>query len=264
MHSKADVTVVIPAKDEARTIGEIVRASSKYARHVIVVDGHSRDDTRQVGAAAGAHVLLDHGRGKGEAIRTAAAVVQTSVVVFIDADGSHDPDDIPRLIAPIMDGTADHVSGSRLMGGSSELHGGFEEFFRLTGSSLITACINWRFGACLSESQNGFRAIRTHVLRQLGLVEDVTTIEQEMIIKTLAKGFRMAEVPAHEYKRRFGTSHIVLWRAVPQYGISLLRHLCMARPPRPAPTAVPAPHRLSVLPPRPTEPRSHSVNSHGR
>src|SRR5213079_3356391 len=111
--------------------------------------------------------------------------VTSDLIVFIDADGSHDPDDIPQLVAPIVEGRADHVSGSRLIGGSSELHGGFDEFFRLMGSSLITACINRRFGVRLSESQNGFRAIRSDVVRDLGLTERWTTIEQEMIIKTL-------------------------------------------------------------------------------
>ena len=72
------------------------------------------------------------------------------------------------------------------------------------GSSLITACINHRFQVRLSESQNGFRAIRTAVLRDLGLQENITTIEQEMIIKTLKKGYRMAEVPSHEHKRKAG------------------------------------------------------------
>jgi dolichol-phosphate mannosyltransferase len=111
------------------------------------------------------------------------------------------------------------------MGGSSELHGGLDEFLRLTGSSFITACINWRFGVRLSESQNGFRAIRTDVLRQLPLIEDITTIEQEMIIRTLRAGLRMAEVPAHEYARVHGASHIKVWKVAPRYVYSLVRHL---------------------------------------
>ncbi len=114
---------------------------------------------------------------------------------------------------------------SRLRGGSSELHGGFDEFFRLTGSSFITACINWRFGCRLSDSQNGFRAIRTSVLRELDLREDMTTIEQEMIIKTLRRGFRMAEVPSHEHPRAHGASHIRVWRSAPRYGFSLVKYL---------------------------------------
>jgi dolichol-phosphate mannosyltransferase len=222
---RTDTTVVIAAKDEAGTIGPLVERCRHHAAHVLVVDGHSRDDTAAVAAAAGARVLLDRGRGKGDAVRVGIDHVTTRLVVFIDADGSHDPDDIPRLLAPIVDGQADHVSGSRLMGGSSELHGGFDEFLRLTGSSLITACINWRFGVRLSESQNGFRAIRADVVRRLGLTGNATTIEQEMIVKTLRLGFRMAEVPAHEYQRAHGESHIVLWRAAPRYVISLVWHL---------------------------------------
>jgi dolichol-phosphate mannosyltransferase len=180
-------------------------------------------------------VLFDGGRGKGEALRRAIAHVGTPITVFLDADGSHDPEDIPLLVEPIVHDRADHVSASRLRGGSSELHGGFDEFFRLTGSSLITACINWRFGVRLSESQNGFRAIRTSVARQLDLRSNATTIEQEMIIKTLRLRFRMAEIPAHEHRRMYGSSHITLWRAVPRYAMSLLWHLFLS--PAGAPTA---------------------------
>jgi len=93
------------------------------------------------------------------------------------------------------------------------------------GSSFITACINARFGVRLSESQNGFRAIRTSVLRDLGLVEDITTIEQEMIMKTLRKGYRMAEVPAHEHARRHGVSHIKVWKVAPRYVYTLFKYL---------------------------------------
>jgi dolichol-phosphate mannosyltransferase len=225
MECRPDITVVIAARDEARTIGSLVERSFRHAASVIVVDGHSGDGTAGIAAEYGARVLVDRGRGKGDALRVAIDVVASDIIVFLDADGSHDPEDIPRLIAPILEGRADHVSGSRLMGGSSELHGGFDEFFRLTGSSLITACINWRFGVRLSESQNGFRAIRAAVARQLNLREDSTTIEQEMIIKTLRMGFRMAEVATHEYKRLYGESHIVLWRAMPRYVFSLVWHL---------------------------------------
>jgi glycosyltransferase involved in cell wall biosynthesis len=256
-----DITVVIAAKDEARTIGALVTRSLGYASGVIVVDGHSTDGTVAVAAAAGARVLFDRGQGKGDALRLAIDAVPTGIIVFLDGDGSHEPEDIPRLVAPILDGQADHVSGSRLMGGSSELHGGFDEFFRLTGSSLITACINWRFGVRLSESQNGFRAIRTTVARALRLRENSTTIEQEMIIKTLRLGFRMAEVPAHEHRRSFGSSHITLWRAVPRYVVSLLWHLLPSpAPPLSQTSHVSHPsHRSHPAPPLPDQTRRARV-----
>ena len=179
------------------------------------------------GQEAGGRVLVDSGRGKGAALRQAIPEIGTDLTVFIDADGSHDPADIPRLLEPLRTGHADHVGGSRLIGGSSELHGGFDEFARLAGSSFITACINWRFGVRLSDSQNGFRALRTSVLRRLDLRESTTTIEQEMVIKTLKLGYRVMEVPSHEYKRRHGQSHIRIWRVAPRYLYSLLKNLLL-------------------------------------
>ncbi|MCX8043539.1 MAG: glycosyltransferase family 2 protein [Desulfobacterota bacterium] len=219
------VSVVIPTLNEEHTLAAIIEGCRPYAYEIVVVDGHSTDATRAVAEAAGARVLLDNRKGKGAALRLAIEQVTGDIIVFIDADGSHDPTDIPRLIEPIVRGEADHVSASRLIGGSSELHGGFDECFRLMGSSFITACINWRFKVRLSESQNGFRAIRTDVARQLGLTENITTIEQEMIIKTLKKGFRMAEVPSHEHKRKMGYSKISVRKVWFRYVYSLIKHL---------------------------------------
>ena len=250
MHARADVTVVIAALNEAPSIADVVTRCREYAAEVIVVDGHSHDDTARLAAEAGATVLSDNRKGKGDALRVAIPHVKTTLTVFIDADGSHDPDDIPKLVLPIVNSAADHVTGSRLIGGSSELHGGFDEFFRLTGSSFITACLNWKFGVRLSDSQNGFRAVRTAVLRELRLREDTTTVEQEMIIETLRRGFRMAEVPAHEHCRRFGTSHIHVWRAAPRYLASLMRGLIGGAPRRrtaPGPSTGESPLKTKTL-----------------
>jgi glycosyltransferase involved in cell wall biosynthesis len=224
-HVAADVCAVIAAKQEGPTIGEIVRRTRTYARDVLVIVGRSTDGTGEIAERSGARVAPDGGRGKGDAIRCAIPLIQAPITVFLDADGSHDPEDIPLLVEPIVAGEADHVSASRLRGGSSELHGGFDEFFRLAGSSFITACINWRYACRLSDSQNGFRAIRTSVLRQLNLKEDTTTIEQEMIMKTLRGGWRMAEVPSHEHSRAYGVSHISVWRSSPRYVYSLVKNL---------------------------------------
>jgi dolichol-phosphate mannosyltransferase len=224
-HVAADVSVVIAAKQEAPSIGGVIDRTRRYANEIVVVVGQSTDGTADIAARSGANVLPDTGRGKGRAIREAIPHIRTPVTVFLDADGSHDPEDIPLLVEPILAGEADHVVASRLRGGSSELHGGFDEFLRLAGSSFITACINWRFNCGLSESQNGFRALRTSVLRELDLRENTTTIEQEMTIKTLRQGWRIAEVPSHEHPRRHGTSHIRVWHDSPRYGYSLIKYL---------------------------------------
>lgn len=248
----ADTTIVVAALDEGPTIGRVVERCLPFAAEVIVVDGRSRDGTAELARRAGARVLIDHGKGKGDAIRTAIPEVRTPIAVFLDADGSHDPDDVPRLVAPIRAGVADQVGASRLIGGSSELHGGFDEFLRLAGSAFITACVNRRYGVRLSDTQNGFRAIRTDVLRALALSENGTTIEQEMVMKALAAGFRVAEVASHERARTHGRSHIRVWRVMPRYAfcltVNLLRPLRPVRPttraaPAPAPLATPAGRR---------------------
>jgi dolichol-phosphate mannosyltransferase len=216
------VTVLIPAKDEEATIEGVVRGALRHASDVLVMDGSSADATAARAKAAGARVLADGGRGKGRAIRASIEHLRGEVTVFMDADGSHDPEDIPKLVAPIFAGAAHHVSGSRLLGGSSELHGGFDEWARLAGSSFITACINKRYGVRLSDSQNGFRAIRTDVLRELKLRSRHTTIEQELIVATLRLGFVVGEVPTHEHPRKAGASHISIWRDGYRYVFSLI------------------------------------------
>ena len=223
------ISIVIPAKNEGNTIAEIVKSVLQYSDDVIVIDGSSVDKTAEYAKAAGARVIDIPPIGKGNAICGSIEHIKNQITVFMDADGSHIAEDIPKLVGPILEGEADHVSASRLLGGSDELHGTFDETFRLMGSSFITACINWKFKIKLSESQNGFRAIKTDVLRKLNLKEKITTIEQEMIIKTLKLGYRMAEVPSHERRRFFGESNISLRKVSFRYVYSFIKYLFFTR-----------------------------------
>lgn len=223
--SASTVSVVIPARNEAPSIEEIIRGSMLYADEILVVDGHSEDGTRQLAEVLGTRVVLDNGLGKGDAIRVGIQQAACDIIVFIDADGSHSPDDIPSLVRPIAEGEADLVVGSRMRGGSDELHGDFLKFFRMVGSDIITLGINYRFGVRLTDTQNGFRAIRTSAARSLNLTEDITTIEQEMGIKILHAGYRAAEVPTHEYERTHGDSCIQLRRVWFHYVYTWLKYL---------------------------------------
>ena len=115
-HVATDVSVVIAAKQEAPSIGDVIDRTRRYASAILVVVGESTDGTADVASGSGASVLVDGGRGKGEAIRRAIPHIRTPVTVFLDADGSHDPEDIPLLVEPILAGEADHVAASRLRG----------------------------------------------------------------------------------------------------------------------------------------------------
>ena len=219
------VTVVIPTRDEEGLIAEIIDGVRPHCDEVLVVDGHSRDKTRDIAEARGCRVVLDGGKGKGEALRMSFTEATGDIVVFIDADGSHDPGDIPAMVAPIKSGAFDMVIGSRGRGGSDELHGTIEQFIRYVGSQLITLAINYRWDVRLTDSQNGFRAIRRDVGAKLGLTSNLTTIEQEMLMKALKQGYRVSEVPSHEYERKWGTSKVVVWKLWFAYVSNFLRNI---------------------------------------
>jgi dolichol-phosphate mannosyltransferase len=223
--STPQVSVVIPTRDEEGLIATIIESVRPYADEVLVIDGHSRDRTREIAASSGARVVLDRGKGKGDAIRLAFDEAAGDIVVFIDADGSHEPKDIPAMVAPIQAGQSDMVVGSRGKGGSDELHGTLGQLIRYVGSQLIMLGINYRWDVRLTDSQNGFRAIRRDVGKRLGLTSNLTTIEQDMLMKALKQGFRVSEIPSHEYERKWGTSKVVVWKLWFAYVWSFLRNI---------------------------------------
>lgn len=210
-------------------IGEVLQALEGLTDDLIVVDGHSTDRTVAIAASHGARVVMDRGLGKGDAVRIGLDVARHEITLFIDADGSHDPADIPKLVWPVADGEAELVMGSRMLGGSEELFGSVSEVIRLMGSLVISLAINYRFGLRLTDYQNGFRAIKTQVGRDLGLTSDLTTIEQEMAMKCLAGGYRVTERPTHEGRRKGGTSKINVMKVAHIYVWNLLRGLMAVR-----------------------------------
>jgi len=211
------VTVVVPTLNEEATLDGVLADVAAYADEVIVIDGHSTDRTPEIARRHNVRFLLDEGRGKGCAVRLGMTLASHPIVVFFDADGSHDPRDIPRLVQPIRDGEADLVIASRMTGGSDELSSDLSELVRLTGSMVINLCINYRWNVRLSDTQNGFRALRREVGNDLGLRADSTTVEQEMAMKALSRGYRVINVPSHEFRRKGGHSKVDVKRVWPAY-----------------------------------------------
>ncbi len=125
---------------------------------------------------------------------------------------------------PIREEKADMVIGSRMTGGSDELHGDIGRFIRMTGSHILLLIINYRWNVRLTDCQNGFRAIRADVARALNLKENAHTIEEEMVMKCLKKKYRIREVPSHEYARKYGTSTLRLTRTWYKFGLCILKH----------------------------------------
>lgn len=216
-YGDTEVATVILAKDEERTIGQVVESAARFCHEVVVMDGHSADRTAEISRAAGATVYTDSGEGKGSAIRESLKLVRADVVVFMDADGSHDPADIPKLALPIVRDSVDLCVGSRFAGGSDELSATVAQLIRTIGNISMNIAINKRWGTSLTDTLNGFRAVYRAAALSVGLRENVHTIEQEMVMKMLRHGFRAQNVPVHEYARKFGQSHINIWREWPVF-----------------------------------------------
>jgi dolichol-phosphate hexosyltransferase len=213
------ITLVIPAKNEGGGIAELIASCRPYVNEIIVVDGHSSDDTIERSNGAD-KVILDNGLGKGDAYKVGVKAASCEVVVFIDADGSHDPADIPTLAAPILADEAELVVGSRIRGGSDELFGDFDNFIRAIGSGLITITLHYRFGLRITDALNGYRAINRKWFAELNLKCNDFDIEQHMISQCAKYGGRYFEVPTHEYCRKWGSSklptlkkgYLFIWR----------------------------------------------------
>lgn len=211
------ICVVIAARDEERTIRDAVRLAFVYSNRVIVMDGRSSDGTARVARDAGAEVFTDPGRGKGAAIRDSLNRSSAEVIVFMDADGSHDPADIPRLAGVITSGAADLCVGCRFTGGSDEVSLSVGQLIRTIGNISMNIAINHRWNVRLTDTLNGFRAVRRDAAVQVGFTEERHTIEQEMVMKFLRHGYTVTNIACHEYSRKFGTSHIHIWREWPLF-----------------------------------------------
>lgn len=218
-----NISAVILARDEEETVGAVVKKALPLADEVLVVDGRSTDGTRERAEAAGARVVQDGGRGKGDGYRVGLSEARGEVVVFLDADGSHDPADIPRLAGPILEGKCDMVIASRWRGGSDDVHPNLTHFIRDLGGNLLAMIISYRFHTEITDCLNGFRALRREAGLSLGLRADDFDIEHEMVMKALKKGLRLGEVASHEYARAGGRSKLPTFSKAHKFFIRLFR-----------------------------------------
>lgn len=196
-----EIVCIIPTLNEGDTVVEVIRKAQQFTSHIVVVDGHSHDDTCERANQAGADIIYQEGKGKGWALRTAFNHVKSDIYVTIDGDATYDARELDNLIQPIIDGRADMVVGSRLKGC---MEPGSISRVNKIGNNLFNFLINHIFNGEISDSQSGFRAITDHAMRQLNLTSRDFEVETEITIKALKAGLRIKEIPI-SYSRRRGT-----------------------------------------------------------
>jgi glycosyltransferase involved in cell wall biosynthesis len=187
----SNVVICIPAFNEGKTIGEVVSRSRAFGNHIVVCDDGSTDDTSREARKNGALVAIhERNIGKGAALKTLmqeASKFGPDVVVTLDGDGQHDPSDIPLLVAPVLEGTADVVIGCRFSGGNHI------PFYRRVGNSLLSFMTNWSAGTTVRDTQSGFRAYSSKVIPSISIIENGMGVDSEILITLARQGFRLEE-----------------------------------------------------------------------
>jgi glycosyltransferase involved in cell wall biosynthesis len=223
---RRNVGAIIPCLNEEDAIGRCVTAVLAHGvGEVIVVDGQSADRTAERAAAAGAKVIFEPTRGYGRAMRSGLAALSpaSTIVLFMDGDGTDRPELIPVVLAPIESGRADFVLGSRLKG---EREPGSLGASQIIAGHLAGWLIRLLYHVCFTD-MSPFRAIRRDALDRLGMAETSFGWNLEMQMRVAAAGLRAVEVAVGQRHRVGGISKVSgNWRSGVRAAWTLVRTFC--------------------------------------
>ncbi|MEM3585716.1 MAG: glycosyltransferase family 2 protein [Candidatus Jordarchaeaceae archaeon] len=187
------VLCVSPAYNEEKTVAKVVEGALKSTDGVIVIDDGSTDDTYNEAIRAGATVVR-HSRnlGKGAALKTGfkkALEMGADIIVVLDADGQHNPEEIPKLLKTMVRENSDVVVGSRFLGSIKGM-----PRIRILSNTLTTKILRLYFGLPITDSQSGYRAYKRRLLEEVEFSATRFSAETEILVDAKRKGFKISEV----------------------------------------------------------------------
>jgi glycosyltransferase involved in cell wall biosynthesis len=204
------VSVVIPARNEAENLRHVLPCLPSIVSEVILVDGHSTDDTIAVARelVPNIRVIEQVGKGKGDALRLGFEACTGDIIVMLDADGSAHPNEIPRFVQALLDGS-DFAKGSRFMqgGGSHDI-----TFIRRLGNLALSGTVNLLFATKFSDLCYGYNAFWKHCLNHVEVDCDGFEVETLINLRMHKAQLAIVEVPSFEYPRIFGKSNLRTFR----------------------------------------------------
>jgi len=208
---KPAISIIIPVFNEEFTIGDVIKrvkiALEKMSLpyEILVVDDCSTDNSLRVSLKSEVKVLsLREHKGKGYALRTGFESAKGDIIVTIDSDGSHNPEELPKLITPILRDEADIVIGSRFL----DKENIFQNKLNKVGVQFLNLLIKVLTGRSISDSQSGYRALKSELIKGTRITSNGYEIESELLIKALKRGFRTKEIPIKFKQRTYGKSKL--------------------------------------------------------
>jgi glycosyltransferase involved in cell wall biosynthesis len=205
------LSIIIPMYNEELTIGNVIDRTQKAAQQIgvpfeiIVIDDRSYDNSLKVAGQRDVRLFsLKQHLGKGYALRAGFFKARGDIIVTIDSDGSHWPEELCEVLAPVLGGEADLVIGSRYMNHKRVAARKLNRF----GVQIFNLLIELLTGTGITDSQSGYRALKREVLVEQKLKSGEYEIESEMLVKTAKLGFRVTEVPITFEQRTYGRSGV--------------------------------------------------------
>jgi len=197
------MTLVIPTLDEEKNLPRILPKIPSIITEVLIVDGHSKDDTVKVvrEICPQARVIYQKEKGKGDAIRCGIREASGDIIVILDADDSMDPGEIPKFIEPLLNGY-DYAKGSRFLdgGGTNDM-----PLYRRLADKVFVSLVNLLYRSKFTDSSYGYKAFWKKAFQDINLRSEGFEIEAEIDIKASKARLKVIEVPCMEEKRFGGT-----------------------------------------------------------
>jgi glycosyltransferase involved in cell wall biosynthesis len=204
-HSATKIVVVIPTLNESKAVGKVLAgvkdALDGYEYQVLIVDGHSSDDTDHIARNMGAYVIYQGGKGYGNALKTgflhARKSLNAKIIVMMDADLTYDPKHIPQLVTPILENKADFVLGNRFAG----MQKGAMPLVNQIGNRILSMVAKFALGLNVFDTQSGMRAFKSVLLEKMNLIAVGMPLAMEMLAEAHSLNARIYEVPISYHPR---------------------------------------------------------------
>lgn len=217
-----NVAVIIPTLNEEHGIKTVIKGFQKEGyKNIFIIDGHSTDRTVQFAKAAGAKVLMQRGRGKGDAMRLALSEIDADCFVFIDGDGTYEPKEVGKLLKPVLNGEADMVVGRRARAAIPIVN--------RFGNWILNVLVRLFYGEGICDLGSGYRVLSRNVVKNTSLLTDYFEIETELTLECLEHGLRIKEIPI-SYGRRLGQTKLHPFRDGVRDVLTIIRIIRDYRP----------------------------------